>query len=220
MTQTTVNVTSPPEEFDLDVETLIIGAGACGLVAALAAHENGQQVLVVEADTAPSGSTALSAGLIPAADTGFQRDAGIEDDPNLFATDIQSKAKGENDQALVDVLTKTSSTVIEWLAEKHKLPFSVVTDFDYPGHSRRRMHGLPSRAGSELIDALRNACEMHQIDIVCERRATTLFVENENIVGVCVLLPDGSKEIIGCRKLILACNGFGGNRPLVEQYMP
>ena len=220
MTQTTVDVTSPPEEFDLDIETLIIGAGACGLVAALAALENGQQVLVVEADTTPSGSTALSAGLIPAAGTDFQRDAGIEDDPNLFATDIQSKAKGENDQALVDVLTKTSSTVIEWLAEKHKLPFLVVTDFDYPGHSRRRMHGLPSRAGSELIDALRNTCETHQIDIVCERRATRLFVENENIVGVSVLLPDGSKETIGCRKLILACNGFGGNRPLVEQYMP
>ena len=60
---------APPDAFDLSVETLIIGAGACGLVAALSAAEAGQEVFVIEADAAPSGSTALSAGLIPAAGT-------------------------------------------------------------------------------------------------------------------------------------------------------
>jgi fumarate reductase flavoprotein subunit len=32
------------------------------------------------------------------------------------------------------------------------LPFSVITDFRYPGHSANRMHGLPSRSGEELVD--------------------------------------------------------------------
>ena len=68
-----IDVKPPPDQYDLTCETLIIGAGACGLVAALSAHETGQQVLVIEADPVPRGSTALSAGLIPAAGTSFQQ---------------------------------------------------------------------------------------------------------------------------------------------------
>ena len=149
-----VDIAAPPSGFDFDVETLIIGSGACGMVAALAAHEAGQDVLLVEADAVPAGSTALSAGLIPAADTVFQRAAGIEDSPTLFAADIQAKAQGENDPALVSAMAGNAAHVLEWLAQEHGLPFSVVTDFDYPGHSRRRMHGLPGRSGQELILSL------------------------------------------------------------------
>ena len=209
-----------PESFDLECQTVIIGAGACGLVAALSAHEAGQEVLVIEADAVPSGSTALSAGLIPAAGTAIQRAAGIEDDPALFASDIQAKAHGENDPALVDLMARHAAGVIDWLADTHRLPFSVVTNFDYPGHSRRRMHGLPSRSGAELVNALRAACEAQEIDIICERRAETLFHRGDRITGLRVTRPDDGTETIGCDRLILACNGFGGNRDLVAQHMP
>ena len=215
-----VSVDAPPVAFDLEVETLIIGAGACGLIAALSAHEAGQSVLVIEADAVPSGSTALSAGLIPAAGTRIQRRAGIDDSAEQFARDIQAKAHGENDQALVDLLAGGAAEVIDWLSDTHGLPFSVVNDFDYPGHSARRMHGLPSRSGAELIDALRSACEAQGIDIICERRASVLFFDGEDITGVSATRPDGGVETIGCERLILACNGFGGNRALVSEHMP
>ncbi len=211
---------SPTHGFDLEVQTLIIGAGACGMVAALAARETGQEVLVIEADPLPRGSTALSAGLIPAAGTSFQAAAGIADDAALFAADIQRKAHDENDPALVDALTKGSGPAIDWLAERFGLPFSVVTDFDYPGHSRRRMHGLPTRSGAELVDRLRQTCEAEGIDIICERRATVLHHADRTITGVTVTLPDGSTESIGCARLILACNGYGGNRAMVAAHMP
>jgi fumarate reductase flavoprotein subunit len=209
-----------PDSYDITCETLIIGAGACGMVAALSAHEAGQHVLVIEADAAPSGSTALSAGLIPAAGTAIQRAAGIIDTAALFAHDIQSKAKHEHDPALVDLMATHAAGVIDWLADAHGLPFSVVADFDYPGHSRRRMHGLPTRSGAELIDALRARCETLDIDIICERRAHALFHTDGDITGVRVARPDGGLETIGCGRLILACNGFGGNRELVGQHMP
>jgi fumarate reductase flavoprotein subunit len=211
---------TPAQGFDLEVQTLIIGAGACGMVAALAAQEAGQEVLVIEADTLPRGSTALSAGLIPAAGTRFQHNAGISDEPALFAADIQRKAHDENDPALVDALAHGAGPAIEWLADRFGLPFSVVTDFDYPGHSRRRMHGLPTRSGAELVDRLRQTCEAEGIDIICERRATVLHAEGTTITGVTVALPDGSTETIGCARLILACNGYGGNRDMVAEHMP
>ena len=213
-------VAPTPDAFDLECETLIIGAGACGLVAALSAQEAGQEVLVIEADAVPSGSTALSAGLIPAAGTKVQAAAGLDDSAGLFAQDIQAKAHDENDPMLVDLLTGSVAEVIDWLMEAYDLPFTVVENFDYPGHSRRRMHGLPTRSGSELINALRAACEDAGIDIICERRATRLFRDADTVTGVQVARPDGGQETIGCKKLILACNGFGGNRALVSEHMP
>ncbi|WP_106609532.1 FAD-dependent oxidoreductase [Shimia abyssi] len=217
---TAPTVKPPPDSFDLEVELLIIGAGACGLIAALSAKEAGQEVLVIEADAVPSGSTALSAGLIPAAGTKLQQAAGIDDNPAQFAADIQAKAHGENDQELVDLMAQNAAEVIDWLTDTHGLPFSVVDDFDYPGHSSRRMHGLPTRAGAELIDALRSAAERASIDIICGRRAETLYFTGGLVHGIAARRPDGGVETIGCKRLILACNGFGGNRALVAQHMP
>ncbi len=215
-----MSVAPPPDAgFDLDIPVLIVGAGACGMVAALAADESGARVLVIEADRVPSGSTALSAGLIPAAGTRFQDAAGIDDTSALFAKDIQAKAKGENPRDLVDTLAAQAGPTIEWLADRFALPFSVVTDFDYPGHSRRRMHGLPSRSGRELVDRLRATCEARGIDIVCNRRAVTLHADGHRIAGIGIDGPEGP-ETIGCAALILACNGFGGNRDMVARYMP
>ena len=211
----------PASGFDIQTQTLIIGAGACGLVAALAATEADQEVLVIEADAVPAGSTSLSAGLIPAAGTSLQKAAGITDTAELFAADIQKKANYENNPDIVKVLTEGSAEVIEWLINKHNLPFSLVEDFDYPGHSRRRMHGLPTRSGTELINALRSACEKTGVDIICSRRATVLHNTGKVIHGVTVTnTSDNTVETIGCKKLILACNGFGGNRNMVAQYMP
>jgi fumarate reductase flavoprotein subunit len=74
-----MNIVAPAEgeDFATKVPLLIIGAGAAGLCAALAAKEAGGDVVVVERDATPAGSTALSAGLIPAAGTKFQRAKGI-----------------------------------------------------------------------------------------------------------------------------------------------
>jgi fumarate reductase flavoprotein subunit len=215
-----MSVGPSPDHYDLSVETLIIGAGACGLIAALAAHEAGQEVLVIEADAVPSGSTALSAGLIPAAGTRLQKEAGIKDSTSQFADDIQAKAKGENDAGYVHAMAQGAGPAIDWLCGTYGLPFSLVTNFDYPGHSARRMHGLPTRSGAELINALRTTVETAGIDIICERRAVKLFHTGRMIDGVQTELPDGSTERVACRKLILACNGYGGNRQMVHKHMP
>ena len=219
------SVLAPPSGgFDLHVPLVIVGAGAGGLTAALAAHADGVEALVLEADAVPSGSTALSAGLIPAAGTRWQADAGIADDSETFAADIMRKAHDEPDEGLVASLTNEAASTLEWLTEAHGLPFSVVDDFDYPGHSARRMHGLPTRAGSELIDALRTAAEDAGIAIACGRRVTRLHVEDSPdgamVRGVGVRLPDGTWETIGCDRLVLASNGFGGSRELVARHMP
>jgi len=205
-------------DFDSEVPVLIIGAGAAGLTAALAAHEAGVEPVLIERDAVPSGSTALSAGLIPAAGTRFQRQKGVEDTAKLFAEDITRKSHNEADAKLVRAVAENAGPTVEWLADNFALPFDVITDFNYPGHSAHRMHGLPSRTGAELIDYLRGAVEARGIPILTGRVAETLFADEEDDFIEGVEISGG--ELIGCSALVLACNGYGGNPALVKQHIP
>ena len=207
--------------YEVTIPVGVVGAGAAGLCAALAAHEAGAEVLVLERDPVPRGSTALSAGLVPAAGTRWQRDAGIDDTPEAFAADIMAKAEGEPDPAAVARVAQAAGPALEWLADAHGLRFSVITDFRYPGHSAHRMHGLPSRAGGELVDRLREAAETAGIDILCDARVTDLHAALDGpIAGLTLRRPDGTEDRIGCGALVLACNGYGGNKDLVRRHVP
>jgi fumarate reductase flavoprotein subunit len=210
---------------ETEIDVAVVGAGAAGLIAALRAHTSGARVVVFERDAVPSGSTALSAGLIPAAGTRFQRAAGLDDSVALFAADILAKADGEPDAAAVATATATVGPALEWLADAHGLPFSVIADFRYPGHSAYRMHGLPSRSGAELMDRLRAAAEAAGIDIVCNAHVTGLVATREpsgtcRVNGVALVRPDGAHEQIIAHATILACNGYGGNKTLVAKHIP
>jgi fumarate reductase flavoprotein subunit len=210
-----------PATWDAEVPLLIIGAGAAGICASLAAKEAGIEAIVIERDAVASGSTGLSAGLIPAAGTRFQRAKGIVDSPQLLADDIKRKTGGDVDLALAEAVARESAPLIEWLADRHALPFEVVENFNYPGHSALRMHGLPSRTGRELIDRLRHAAERNDIVIVNQTKAERLFADDGGrILGAEVARPDGTRERIGCAALILACNGYGGNPDLVRRFIP
>jgi fumarate reductase flavoprotein subunit len=206
--------------FEYSVPVVVIGAGACGLTAALAAREAGAEVLVLERDAKPSGSTALSTGLIPAAGTRFQRALGIEDSPGLLAEDIWRKAKGLTDRALVDAIAHASGPTVEWLADRQGVQFKLVEGFLYPGHSVLRMHGTPHRTGEELEGALLASAGAQGIDIVANALATDLVSDQGRILGVRFARPDGSAETVGCGALVLACCGFGGNREMVRQHIP
>jgi fumarate reductase flavoprotein subunit len=217
-----VGIKPPPGEgFAASASLVIIGAGAAGLCAALAAHEAGVEAFVLERDSAPRGSTALSAGLIPAAGTRFQKSLGLDDSPALFAADLKRKAHDEADPAMVDLIAGEAGKTVEWLADRYGLPFSVVHDFDYPGHSARRMHGLPSRSGAELIDRLRQAADEAAIPIIVDATVTALYADaGRHVRGVEITRPDGARDSLGCRALVLACNGYGGAPALVAQYIP
>jgi fumarate reductase flavoprotein subunit len=208
-------------KWDARVPLLIIGAGAAGICAALAAKEAGVEAVVVERDAVPGGSTALSAGLVPAANTRFQRAKGVADSAERFAADIVRKTRGEACLAVLESVARGSAALIEWLADRHALPFELVDNFNYPGHSALRMHGLPSRTGRELIDRLRHAAEEREIVILTEIVADRLFAEADGrVCGIEIVRGDGTRERIGCKALILACNGYGGNPELVRRFIP
>jgi fumarate reductase flavoprotein subunit len=207
--------------FGVTVDVVVIGAGACGYTSALAARDRGAEVAMLERDSTPLGSTAMSTGLIPGANTRFQREIGIEDNPAVFADDLLLKAKHQTDADIAMMLARESAPTIEWLVDAHQVPLTLVKSYTYPGHSVMRLHGTPNRSGTELMAALAIAGERAGVDLLTSATANELFTEEDGTVrGVRVTRPDGSHEDIGCDALILACCGYAGNRDMLKEFIP
>ncbi len=211
-----------PPRIDLDCDIAIVGGGACGLTAGIWARRHGAgDVLVLERDSRQGGSTALSSGFVPAAGTRLQQALGVADSADSFAADIAAKAHGHADPLLTRLYTREIAAVIDMLADGYDLPFQLLDGFLYPGHRAARMHTLPERTGSALAARLRAAAVQAGVDCVDRAQVQTLFVDaSHRIVAVGIIRPDGQVEHLGCRQLILACNGFGGNPALVERFLP
>ena len=118
----------------------IVGAGACGLTAALALSRLGIECVVLERDAVPAGSTALSSGFVPAACTRVQQAAKVKDSTDLFAQDIQHKAHGQAAPALVKAYSEAIGPAMDALEMHHHIPWQLLDQFLYPGHSVHRMH--------------------------------------------------------------------------------
>ena len=106
------------------VPVAIVGAGACGLTAALMLRDAGIDVVLLERDATPQGSTGLSSGFIPAAGTLTQLAAGVrQDSPKTFAAEIQAKAKGTAAAHLVAAYTQAIPLALDALQQRHGLGF-------------------------------------------------------------------------------------------------
>ena len=208
-------------EFDARFPVVVAGAGACGLVAALAARDAGAQVLVLERDAAPSGSTALSSGFIPAAGTRWQRAAGVADSPACMAADIRRKNRDGADPRVVAAVCATagkrssgSPTGMPFRSFWSKASCIRATP-------RPRMHAVPARTGSALMTELLRACASAGVEMLPSAQVTQIIATPDGrVLGVGFTRPDGSRETVGCDALVLATSGFGGNAAMVRAQLP
>lgn len=204
---------------DADLDILVIGAGACGLAAAIAGHDAGATVAIVEKLDRPGGNSALSTGSVPAAGSRFQREAGIDDDPDRMVRDLMAIAGETDDPGLVRRLAEVSAETVEWLVDTVGARLQLITAYRHIGHSVPRLHAPVSRRGRDLVDDLLAAAEYRGIPLAVGNGVQRLLVENGAICGAEVDTGQG-KEAIHARKTILAVNGFAGNPDLVRRFCP
>jgi fumarate reductase flavoprotein subunit len=203
------------------VPVAIVGAGACGLTAALRLRDAGIDCVLLERDAAPQGSTALSSGFIPVAGTRAQQVKGIKDSPARFAADIQAKAHGTAAAHLVAAYTHAIAIAVDHLQSAHGIELVMLDGFLYPGHGVPRMHSVPERTGAALMARLEQAAVHAGADLVTRALVRELWVNTRGeILGVGYERPDSHVEHLACDALILACNGFGGNAAMVRELLP
>ncbi len=229
MTSATLDAASEPRVLPVSalagdvpaVPVAIVGAGACGLMAAIALRDAGIECAVLERDARPAGSTALSSGFVPAAGTQAQREAGLQDSAQRFAQDIQDKAKGRAAPHLVAAYTEAIAPALDRLAQRHGVVMQVLDGFLYPGHSAHRMHATPEKTGASLIAQLERAANEAGAMLLTQATVRELYVDDARRVrGLGFERPGGHLEQLACDTLVLACNGFGGNTQMVGELLP
>lgn len=208
--------------FEYVIPVLVIGGGACGCVAALSAHDAGAQVLLVEQDERPMGSTGMSQGLICAAGTQAQSKQGIEDSADLYFEDIMAKTKGLTDPVLARAIADHAGPTVDWMVEAHDLPWELDTGFRPAyGNSTFRVHGWRGHGGQDMVDLLHARMADAGIDVLLGAKLVEVHADDAgHIRGVTLERPDGAQELVGCETLILACGGFAANHAMVAQHMP
>jgi fumarate reductase flavoprotein subunit len=209
-------------DFDIAVPVVIAGGGACGAVAALAARDAGADVILLEQDLTPRGTTSMSQGLICAAGTAAQRQAGVEDSSDVLYADIIAKTKGQTDHALARLIADQAGPCIDWLTERHDMPFELDVRFRPAyGHTRLRVHGWLGHGGAEVLQALHARVAAAGVDVVLGATVTDLIADQDGrVLGVEIERPGGAHERIGCDALILAMGGFAANHAMVADHMP
>src|SRR6185312_13347372 len=205
----------------VDVDVLVIGAGACGLAAAIAAHDAGADVAIVEKQDRPGGNSSLSTGSVPAAGTRFQREAGIADSVERFIADLLRTGGATDCPSLVQRLAATSAQTVEWLADSVGARIVLITAYKHVGHSVPRLHAPVSRRGQDLVDDLLAAAEKRGIPLAVGNAVRELVADAQGaVIGAEIETGNGERQRILARKVILAVNGFAGNRDLVARFCP
>lgn len=208
------------ERWDMETGLVVVGAGACGLMAAFAAARRGVEVLLLEKNTRLGCNAELASGSIPAAGTRYQKAAGIEGTPEQMAEDILRKNRGQADPEIVRALCRKSVEVIDLLADEVGLALTLNTDAGRSGFSFLRLHNPPGRTGGPLIRALHDALGRFPNATFADETPGAGLVSDAGGAVTGVLAGPSGAERIGAKKVILACDGFGANKEMLRRFIP
>lgn len=196
-----------------DVDVLVVGSGAAGLVAALTAVEQGaERVLVAEATDVVGGSSRLSGGLIMGAGTRYQAAAGVIDDGEALYHEYMNINRWNLDAATVRRFCDETGPTVDWLGD---LGVVFHDQLVKAGDERTPRVHVPIGAGQAIVDVLHRTCRERGIDIALGQRVDRLLHDGEGVCGIAV----GDDEITA-DAVVIATGGFGNSPEKLARHFP
>jgi len=132
----------------INADVLVLGSGAAGLTAALAAAQDGASVVVCEKGPLLGGSSAISGGVPWVPLNHHQDEAGIADSRDEALAYLASLSLGRMDPDLAATFVDNGRETIAWLEETTALRFSLVPH--YPDYHPENPGGKPD--GGRSLD--------------------------------------------------------------------
>ena len=124
--------------WDIDTDVVVIGSGAAGLTAALAAHEGGVKVVVVEKASTVGGATAVSGGVVWVPNNHHMGGVGIADSRSVAITYFKRLADGRSDDGLIATFLDTAPQMLRFVETSTSLAFKALARYpdyhpEFPG---------------------------------------------------------------------------------------
>ena len=213
--------------WDREADVVVIGAGAGGLPAAIAAHEKGASVVVVEMNFDIGGRAMMSfGGLYIGGGNRMQKEIGMQDTPDLVFADwarTEMPMGRFSDRALVRTYADDNLDMFAWL-EKHGVRWEAYRPKpDRLDRSRTRLNCFawpkevtnPMR-GSGFVRPLAQTARQMGVDILLRQRMTTIHREQPfsgRATGITAIevddwfRPTGKSINIRARKGVIVASG-------------
>lgn len=203
-------------DITLEPDVIVVGAGMAGLVASVRAAELGAKVLVLEQNYRVGGSANTAGGSISGACYQIQKEAGIEDSPELFYQDFVNLGGGEQymNTEIAKVHSERSGEAIDWLQQDVGVEFSDKVDSgSYLTMDINRVTytagGASSGGGSYFVRGLMNKLQPYidagQVQLCLDTLVTDITLnEAGDVTGIVV----GEKQI-AAPSTVIATGGYG-----------
>ena len=195
-------------KIDYDVDVLVIGGGGSGSAAAIMAHENGANVMVVTKLRHGDANTMMAEGGIQAADK-------PNDSPAQHYLDVMGGGHFKNVPDLVKKLVNDAPICIKWLNDlgvmfDKEADGTMVTTHG-GGTSRKRMHACKDYSGAEIMRVLRDEVQNRAIPVVDFTSAIEIIKDEQGRAAGAVLLNMETQEIkIARAKTVVIATGGAG----------
>jgi len=131
-----------------NVDVIVLGTGAAGMTAALAAHEAGASVALIERGSRIGGTSAISGGVIWVADNPRMRAAGMADSPAEALAYFRSLDHGDLVDEVLEAFVDHGPEALEFLEGIEALKVAVLPG--YPDYYLDRPGAKPE--GSRALD--------------------------------------------------------------------
>lgn len=119
-------------DWDITTDVVIVGTGCAGLTAALAAHDQGAQVLLLEKTELIGGTTAVSAGALWIPGNHYMQTAGLADSRAEAIHYITQLADGLGAPELIALFVDTGPEMLRFVENQTTLQMAIIPNFpDY-----------------------------------------------------------------------------------------
>jgi len=210
-------VTKTGETIEKETDVVVIGAGGAGLAAAVSAHQNGAEVIVLEKMPKVGGNTIISGAAYNAVDPKRQQLQGIEDSVDKHFQQTYEGGDKLGKPELIRILVENAYPALEWL-ESMGMEFTDEV-FTVLGGLWPRAHKPVEPLGTGYIKTYMNYIDNNSgIEVLLNTRATELIKENDRVVGVKAETPEGNLIVRARNGVVLATGGFSANVEMREEY--